>query len=76
MDHNTGHLRYVGGKGYDDGQTIHSTGYSETGYDNYGCIGLLWENAKWVYDNAARNVKPSDQNGYHGTDQGTTVYVF
>ncbi|WP_417118303.1 L,D-transpeptidase family protein [Olsenella phocaeensis] len=76
LPRDTGHLQYVGGKGYDDGQTIHSTGYESTGYDNTGCIGLLWENAKWVYDNAARNVAPSDENAYHGTSQGTTVYVF
>ncbi len=45
-----GHLRYVPGKGYEDCQSIHSTGYEHTGYDNAGCIGVLYDHAKWVYD--------------------------
>lgn len=44
------HLRYIEGKGYEDCQAIHSTGYTETGYLNSGCIGLPYDQAKWVYD--------------------------
>ena len=46
-----GHLRYVPGKGYEDCASFHSTGYTWTGWDNAGCIGLIWDNAKWIYDN-------------------------
>ena len=56
-----GHLRYIPGKGYEDCASIHSTGYSETGWGNTGCCGLLYDNAKWVYDNVPN---------------GSTVYVF
>ncbi len=56
-----GHLRYIPGRGYEDCASIHSTGYSETGWGNTGCCGLTWDNAKWVYDNMPN---------------GSTVYVF
>lgn len=56
-----GHLRYIPGAGYEDCASIHSTGYSETGWGNTGCCGLTWDNAKWVYDNLPT---------------GSTVYVF
>ena len=56
-----GHLRYIPGKGYEDCASIHSTGYSETGWGNTGCCGLLYDNAKWIYDNVPN---------------GSTVYVF
>ncbi len=56
-----GHLRYIPGAGYEDCASIHSTGYSETGWGNTGCCGLTWDNAKWVYDNMPN---------------GSTVYVF
>lgn len=52
-----GHSRYIPGKGWEDCAAIHSTGYDTTGYDNTGCIGLLYENAKWVYDNIPDNTK-------------------
>lgn len=56
-----GHLRYIPGKGYEDCASIHATGYSETGWGNGGCCGLLIDDAKWVYDNIPN---------------GTTVYEF
>lgn len=56
-----GHLRYIPGKGYEDCASIHATGYSETGWGNGGCCGLLIDDAKWVYDNLPN---------------GTTVYEF
>ncbi|MDO4182761.1 MAG: L,D-transpeptidase [Coriobacteriia bacterium] len=50
-DYNVGgHSRYIPGYGYEDCASIHSTGYNHTGYDNRGCIGLTWDNAKFVYD--------------------------
>lgn len=45
-----GHLRPVGNGLYEDCASFHSTGYTWTGWDNAGCIGLLWDNAKWIYD--------------------------
>ena len=60
-DSSLGHLRYIEGRGYEDCASIHSTGYSETGWGNTGCCGLTWDNAKWVYDNLPT---------------GSTVYVF
>ena len=56
-----GHLRYVPGKGYEDCASIHSTGETTTGWVNSGCYGLLWDNAKYIYDNVP---------------DGSSVYVF
>lgn len=57
----SGTLRWVEGKGYEDCAALHATGETTTGWVNRGCCGLLWENAKYVYDSI---------------DVGSTVYVF
>ncbi len=44
-------LRYVAGKGWEDCQSFHSSASTETGYDSAGCVRLLWDDAKWIYDN-------------------------
>lgn len=50
-DDSQGHLRYVPGKGYEDCAAIHASGNTRVSNSNSGCAGLLWDNAKWVYDN-------------------------
>ena len=46
-----GHLRWNEEHGgYEDFASIHSTGYTTTGWGNTGCIGLLWDECKWIYD--------------------------
>lgn len=57
----TGTLRWIDGKGYEDCAAFHATSENETGWVNRGCCGLLWDNAKYVYDNI---------------DVNTSVYVF
>lgn len=44
--------RYFEGKGYDDGQGFHYVSYND-GYwhRTQGCIGLTYEESKWIYDN-------------------------
>ena len=56
-----GHLRWVPGKGYEDCAAIHATGETTTGWVNSGCYGLLWDDAKYIYDNVT---------------VGSSVYVF
>ena len=47
----TGHSRYIEGKGWENCVSFHATGDVVTGNNNTGCCGLLYDNAKWVYDN-------------------------
>lgn len=44
--------RYFEGKGYDDGQGFHHVGYTDGNWQRtQGCVGLTYDESKWIYDN-------------------------